>query len=101
MLRRHHGSVIGIWCHADMFARSEGIHGLFSGMVISETSEAEENGVATDKESMDNTNRIMFSQLRMLLDEGTHLHEIPKRLKALDHILSELSRFNYERFYYL
>lgn len=101
MLRRHHGSIIGIWCHADMFAKSKGIHGLFSGMVISEISEAEENGVATDKESMDNTNRIMFSQLRMLLDEGTHLHEIPKRLKALDHIQSELSRFNYERFYYL
>lgn len=101
MLRRHRGSVIGIWCHADEFAKAEGLHGLFSGMIVSEMSEAEEYGVATDKESMDNTNRIMFSQLRSLLDEGIPLHEIPERLKALDTIQSELSRFNYERFYYL
>lgn len=101
MLRRHHGSMIGIWCHANLFAQAEGLHGLFSGMIVSEMSEAEEHGVTTDKERMDHANRIMFSQLRKLLDEGTPLHEIPERLKALDHIQSELSRFNYGNFYYL
>ena len=59
------------------------------------------NGADTDKESMDRTNRIMFTQLRRLLDNGTPLHEIPERLKALDTTQSELSRFNYERFYCL
>ena len=68
---------------------------------ISEMSEAEEYGVTTDKESMDRTNRLMFTQLRRLLDNGTPLHEIPERLKALDTTQSELSRFNYERFYYV
>lgn len=101
LLRRHHGSMVGIWCHADLFAQAEGLHGLFSGMIISEMSEAEEYGVATDKESMDYANRTMFSQLRKLLDEGVPLHEIPGRLKALDPIQSELSRFNYGHFYYL
>lgn len=101
LLRKHSGNVIGIWCHAVEFAKTEGLHGLFSGMIISEMSEAEENGVNTDKENMDYTNRIMFSQLRGLLDNGTLLHEIPERLKALDSIQSELSRFNYEKFYYL
>lgn len=101
LLRKHACRIVGIWCHADMFARAEGLHGLFSGMIISEMSEAEEHGVTTDKASMDNTNRIMFAQLRALLDEGTPLHEIPERLRALDHIQSELSRFNYARFYYL
>ena len=34
---RHHGpNIIGIWCHADKFARKEGLHGLFSGMIISD-----------------------------------------------------------------
>ena len=70
-------------------------------MIISEMSEAEEYGVVTDKDSMDKTNRLMFTQLRRLLDNGTPLHEIPERLKTLDTTQSELSQFNYERFYYL
>lgn len=100
-LRRHCGGIIGIWCHAVEFAKKEGLHGLFSGMIISEMGEAETYGVETDKESMDRTNRTMFTQLRKLLDDGTPLHEIPERLKALDTIQSNLSRFNYERFYYV
>ena len=100
-LRKHCGGIIGIWCHAVEFAQKEGLHGLFSGMIISEMSEAEEYGVATDEDSMDRTNRLMFAQLRRLLDDGTPLHEIPARLKALDTTQSELSRFNYERFYYV
>ena len=83
------------------FAKKEGLHGLFSGMIISEMGEAETYGVETDKESMGRTNRTMFTQLRKLLDDGTPLHEIPERLKALDTIQSNLSRFNYERFYYV
>lgn len=54
---RHHGSnIIGIWCHAVEFAKSEGLHGLFSGMIISEVSEAIECGVVTDKQRMDLSN---------------------------------------------
>lgn len=100
-LRKHCGGIIGIWCHAVEFTKKERLHGLFSGMIISEMSEAEEYGVVTDKESMDKTNRIMFTQLRRLMDNGTPLHEIPERLKALDTTQSDLSRFNYERFYYV
>ena len=100
-LRKHCGGIIGIWCHAVEFAKKEGLHGLFSGMIISEMSEAEEYGVATDKESMEQTNRIMFTQLRRLLDNGTPLHEIPECLKALGTTESDLSRFNYDRFYYV
>ena len=100
-LRKHCGGIIGIWCHAMEFAKKEGLHGLFSGMIISEMSETEEYGVVTDKDSMDKTNRLMFTQLRRLLDDGTPLHEIPERLKALDTTQSDLSRFNYESFYYM
>lgn len=100
-LRNHRGNIIGIWCHAMEFARKEGLHGLFSGMIISEVCEAEEHGVLTDKKSMDKTNRIMFAQLRKLLDDGVPLHTIPERMRALDYTQSDLSRFNYNRFYYL
>ena len=100
-LRKHCGGIIGIWFHAMEFAKKEGLHGLFSDMIISEMSEAEEYCVATDKENMDRTNRLMFTQLRRLLDNGTPLHEIPERLKALDTTQSDLSRFNYEKFYYV
>ena len=46
-LRNHGSNIIGIWCHAVEFAKKEGLHGLFSGMIISEMSEAKEHGVTT------------------------------------------------------
>ena len=41
-LRRH--PVIGIWCHANLFAERFRLHDLFSGMVISEMEEAHAYG---------------------------------------------------------
>lgn len=101
-LRRHGGNIIGIWCHADKFARKEGLHGLFSGMIISDKQEAEEYGIITLQHLIDEANGVMFAKLRELLDEEIPLHEIPERMKALnDKPSSWLTRFNYENFYYL
>ena len=44
-LRKH--PVIGIWCHADLFARKELLHGLFSGMIVSEMPEAQKYGIVS------------------------------------------------------
>ena len=77
-LRRHGNNVIGIWCHADLFARKEGLHGLFSGMIISDKQEAESYGIITLQHHIDETNEIMFSKLRKLLDEGYPLCDIPR-----------------------
>lgn len=100
---RHHGeNIIGIWCHADKFARKEGLHGLFSGMIILDKWEAEEYGIITLQHHIEEANEVMFTQLRGFLDEGVPLHEIPKRMKALnDNPSSWLTRFNYDNFYYL
>lgn len=99
---RHHGSnIIGIWCHAVEFAKAEGLHGLFSGMIISEVGEAIEYGVMTDKQRMDLSNAIMFTRLRKLLDEGTPFQEVPTLMRKLDDEKSELTAFNYKSFYYL
>lgn len=100
-LRQHGGNLIGIWCHAVDFARTEGLHGLFSGMIISEMSEAEEYGIITTKQYMDKSNEIMFARLRRLLDDGTPMHEIPARMRTLNDERSWLAMFNYESFYYL
>ena len=100
-LRRHGGNIIGIWCHADKFARKEGLHGLFSGMIISDKEEAEEYGIITLQHHIDEANEVMFAKLRRLLDEEIPLHEIPERMKSLNDRPSWLTNFNYENFYYL
>ena len=100
-LRRHGSNMIGIWCHAVEFAKAEGLHGLFSGMIISEMSEAEENGIATTQDESRSANRTMFCQLRKLIEEDTPWHEIPTRMKEMDNEHTTLSEFNYNNFYYL
>ena len=100
-LRKHGGNIIGIWCHAEKFAREEGLHGLFSGMIISEKEEADEYNVSATQEEIDEANEIMFSRLRRLLDTDTPLYEIPKRLKEMNDKHSPITDFNYKRFFFL
>ena len=100
-LRRHGANLVGIWCNADLFARNEGLHGLFSGMIISELSEAELYNVSTTQEELDVENYKLANRLRQLFDEETPLSQIPQRLRDLNDSDSPLTRFNYNNFYYL
>ena len=93
--------MIGIWCQAVEFAKAEGLHGLFSGMIISEMSEAEEYGIVTTLDEIRSSNRTMFCHLRKLIEEDTPWHEIPTRMKEMDNEHTTLSEFNYNNFYYL
>lgn len=101
MLRQHGGNMIGIWCHANLFAQAEGLHGLFSGMIISEMAEAEEYGIAATHEEILASNKVMFGKLRRLLDEKVLLHKIPEMMKAWDDEHTPLSEFNYGNFHYM
>lgn len=98
-LRRHGANLIGIWCHANLFARQHGLRGLFSGMVITELSEAEEYGIPTTRAELDRENLLLFSTLRRLLDADTPLHLIPELMPTLDTTFSPLTVFNYQSFY--
>lgn len=100
-LRNHGANIIGIWCHAYRFARKEGLHGLFSGTIISDKRDAAEYGIITLQHYIEEANEVMFAKLRRLLDEGVPLHEIPERMKALNDKPSWLTNFNYDNFYYL
>lgn len=100
-LRHHNGNIIAVWCHADMYARKEGLHGLFSGMLISEKSEAEEYGIITLQHIIEESNVEMFAFLRRLLDNGCPLSDIPERMKAANPHRTMIDDFNYNNFHYL
>ena len=100
-LRKHGGNIVAVWCNADQFARAEGLHGLFTGMIVSELNEALLYQVETTQEELDRENVKLARRLRALLDERIPLSEIPKRMLAMDDVHSPLTTFNYRNFHYL
>ena len=100
-LHNHGSNIVAVWCNADQFARAEGLHGLFTGMIVSELNEALLYQVETTQEELDRENVKLARKLRALLDERIPLSEIPKRMLAMDDVQSPLTTFNYNNFYYL
>ena len=98
-LRKH--PVIGIWCHADQFARKEHLHGLFSGMIVSEMKEAQEYGIACSQEDLDRENANLAGHLKAVFDEDVPFHEIPKLIAEMDTTQSQLTAYNHNSFYNL
>ena len=90
---------IGIWCFANEFAMHYGLHGLFSGMIISELHEAVENNIPATKEEIDYEMEKFVTRLRDCI-EKYGLKETPDRMKELDDERSALTKFNYSRLYY-
>ena len=102
---------IGIWCHADKFAKKYGLQGLFSGMIISELEEVEiaeneekeENGetkeIHTTQEEIEEENEKFARRLKFCINNYP-LQEIPQRMRELDDVKSELTNFNYKRLHY-
>ena len=90
---------MAVWCNADQFAHAEGLHGLFTGMIVSEASEALLYQVETTQEELDRENVKLAMRLRTLLDERIPLSEIPKRMLEMDDVHSPLTTFNYKNFY--
>jgi len=90
---------IGLWCHANLFAERYGLHGLFSGMIISELQEAIDYNIAATKEEID---REMLTFTLRLKDciEKFGLKETPLRMRDLDDLKSELTTFNYNNLFY-
>lgn len=90
---------IGIWCYANLFAEQYYLHGLFSGMIISELQEAIDNGITTTKEEID-LDMVKFTQRLRDCIERYGLKDTPMRMKELDDVKSELTTFNYSNLYY-
>lgn len=90
---------IGIWCYANEFAMHYGLHGLFSGMIVSELHEAVENNIPATKEEIDSEMEKFVIRLRDCI-EKYGLKDTPARMKELDDARSLLTEFNYSRLYY-
>ncbi len=90
---------IGIWCYANEFAKQYGLQGLFSGMIISELHEAEENNIPATKEEIDTEMEKFVARLKFCI-ETYGLHDVPARMLELDDIHSPLTEFNYNNLYY-
>ena len=99
-LRQQH-RLMGIWCHANLFAKEHHLSGLFTGMFISEMSEAYEYGVETTEEELQTELCKFVNRLRGLMDEGVPYADIPERLLQLDDVHSPLTEFNYHSVYYV
>ena len=90
---------IGIWCHANLFAEQYGLHGLFSGMIISELQEAIDYHIPATKEEIDAEMEKFARRLNDCI-ERFGLAETPVRMRDLDDVKSELTLFNYNNLYY-
>ena len=90
---------IGIWCYANKFAEKYRLHGLFTGMIISELQEAIDLGVPATK---DEINKEMEKFTIRLEDcvETYGLEQTPLRMREMDDVQSELTKFNYGNLYY-
>lgn len=100
-LKKHQHQLIGIFCYAKEFAEQFKLHGLFSGMFISEYKEALELGVETTEEEIKMEMQKFTERLKMLLDDETPLYDIPDKLREMDDVKSPLTLFNYYSIYYI
>ena len=89
---------IGIWCYANKFAEKYRLHGLFSGMIISESQEAIDLGVPATKEEIDKEMEKFTSRLKDCI-ETYGVEQVPMRMKELDNVQSALTKFNYGNLY--
>lgn len=99
ILRRH--PVIGIWCHANVFAKRNGLHGLFSGMIVSEIEEAREYGIRTTEAELKAENGRFAATLRGLLDSGAPAGRIPGLMREAIGDGPAVRAFNYNSLFYL
>lgn len=90
---------IGIWCYANKFAEKYRLHGLFSGMIISELQEAIDLGVQATKDEIDMEMEKFTIRLKECV-ESYGLEQTPLRMKELDDVQSPLTTFNYGNLYY-
>ena len=90
---------IGIWCYANKFAEKYKLHGLFSGMIISELQEAIDMEVPATKDEIDREMEKFTIRLKDCMDTYG-LEQIPLRMKESDDVQSALTKFNYGNLYY-
>lgn len=96
--------LIAIWCNSDKFIERHRLPALYSGMFISEVSEAKYCNVQGDQTMVDESNNTFAALL------GNMLGEVPTDLKTVHSLVGEsyeelgevnaVAKYNSDRFYY-
>ena len=96
--------LIAIWCNSDKFIERHRLPALYSGMFISEVSEARYCGVQGDQAMVDESNDTFAALL------GRTLGEVPTDLKTVHSLVGEsyeelgesnaVAKYNSDRWYY-
>ena len=96
--------LIAIWCHANMFIERHGLKALYSGMFISEVSEAFYCGVQGDQAMVDESNSTFAALLgNMLSDTSMDLEKtFDMVLESYEELgeVNTVAKYNSDRFYY-
>lgn len=90
-----------IWCNADKFVERYKLSGFYTGMFISEVSEAKFFNITTDQKTIDESNNQFASILGDCLEEGlgfAHYLTLKEYSKIAKN--NEIAAFNLERLYY-
>lgn len=100
-LRKRETPCIGIWCYAVEFARKYNLHGLFSGMIISELDEAHDCGMYEFSNlEMQMYNQEFAEALTDCIDKYP-LQDVPDAMANYVSNPNRLEVFNYNNLYYL
>ena len=92
---------IGIWCYAVDFAKKYNLHGLFSGMIISELEEAQDCGLNEfTRTEIDMHNQDFAEALYDCINKYP-LNEVPDAMANYVQNPNRLELFNYNNLYYL
>lgn len=96
--------LIAIWCNANLFIERHSLPALYSGMFISEVSEARYCNVQGTQAMVDESNNTFAALL------GNMLGEVPTDLKTIHSLVGEsyeelgevnaVAKYNSDRFYY-
>ena len=97
LLKEH--PCVGIWCYANEFAENYGLRGLFSGMIVSEESEAQAEGLDHEGEDIGALNRQFAYDLAYCMRKYS-LDLIPHMMTEIQDYHSPIKDFNYNNLYY-
>lgn len=95
---------IFIWCNADKYVLPNGLKGFFTGMFISEVSEAMYCGVKTaTQDEVDESNNTFAEIMGQAISEELPTKQLHERVvaeywKCAEH--NQVARYNWERLYY-
>lgn len=85
-----------IWCNADKYVEREGIRGFYTGMFISEVSEAGYYRIDADQETVTYSNMLFVNLMRDMVESQNVLNEIKSSYIGDCPVI----RFNNDRLYY-